>query len=56
MLLGQRKGYFFIILLVSREKLLSHDWSVDCIYSNSLCYQEVVAKTISATMAPRFEI
>ena len=31
MLNGQWRGYFFLILLVKRAKLLAHDWSSGCL-------------------------
>ena len=31
MLIGQWWGYFFLILLVKRAKLLAHDWSSGCL-------------------------
>ena len=30
MLIGQSRGYFYLILLEKRAKLLAHDWSSDC--------------------------
>ena len=53
MLIGQWRGYFFLILLEKRAKLLAHDWYWGCL---ATAYAIEKLLLFSVTMASRFEI